>query len=794
MSSKFLCIHSHFYQPPRENPWLEAIDYQESASPYHDWNERVTAECYRPNGQSRILDHEGRVVRLTNNYARISFNFGPTILSWLEQNDQVAYSAILEGDKKSRERFGGHGSAIAQAYNHVILPLANRRDKETQIKWGLRDFEKRFGREAEALWLPETAVDTETLEILADHGMKYVILAPRQAQADGGRLDTRQPYSIALPGRKSIAAFFYDGGISQAVAFEGLLDNGEIFARRLMGAFDNRPDHQLLHLATDGESYGHHHRYGDMALAYALDYIDRKKTVTLANYGQYLAGHPPQAEMKIHENSSWSCVHGIERWREDCGCNSGMRQDWRQTWRKPLRQAVDFLRDGMAGPYETFMAQYTDDPWGMRDGYIDVILNRLGSAHHEFFHRWLKKDINIRQPGLEQTLLKALEAQRHLLLSSTSCAWFFDEISGGEAVQGLQYAARAIELARDILNVDLEGDFVKILKNAPSNIPEFGDGQYVYEKLALPGRVDFLKFSAHLAAKVLFADKLKSGNLYCFDYRIHHAERRHSGKEQLVCAHITLISRITRETRDIQFVIIHLGDHNISAAAQAYNGDDGYNSMVADFLDVFGRGDIAKSLRLLDKYFSGSIFSLSDMFRDQRREIIDIVFAQTLETVEEQFRNIYQQHYPVMRYLSDIHVALPSVFFHIARFMQSRDIESELEKPEINTGELRRHLEEARKWGLELDASPVGQHYRAALNRSFARFRENAGDPAPLRQFDALLDMQALFPFAIDLGDIQNAVALWMYSGAAFANGEAQTLLDSVAGHLKIDRAGGNSQ
>jgi alpha-amylase/alpha-mannosidase (GH57 family) len=332
---RYVCIHGHFYQPPRENPWLEAIELQDSAYPYHDWNERITAECYGPNAVSRILDSQDRIVRIVNNYARISFNFGPTLLSWMERKAPEVYRAVLDADVESRARYGGHGSALAQGYNHIILPLASLRDKRTQVAWGVADFVHRFGRRPEGMWLPETAVDVESLELLAEHGIEFTVLAPRQARGvrkvgdtawtdvSGSRVDPSMAYRIPLPSGRSIAAFFYDGPISQGVAFEGLLHRGEQLAHRLLGAFAPARKHaQLAHIATDGETYGHHHRRGEMALAYALHYIETNKLATLTNYGQFLEKFPPTYEATVFDNSSWSCVHGVERWRSDCGCST----------------------------------------------------------------------------------------------------------------------------------------------------------------------------------------------------------------------------------------------------------------------------------------------------------------------------------------------------------------------------------------------------------------------------------------------------------------------------------------
>ncbi len=372
---RYICIHGHFYQPPRENPWLEAIELQDSAHPYHDWNERVTAESYAPNAVSRILDGEQRIVQIVNNYSRITFNFGPTLLSWMEQYAPVVYRRLLAADQESQERFGGHGSAMAQPYNHMILPLANRRDRWTQVHWGIQDFRRRFGREPEGMWLPEAAADSLALEIMAEQGIRFTVLSPYQArrvrpigrgtwqEVGEGRVDPTRAYTVRLGSGRSIAVFFYDGPISRAVAFEKLLTKGEHLAGRLLAAFcEERTWPQLVHIATDGETYGHHHAHGDMALAYALDHIEGSGRAQLTNYGEFLERHPPACEAQIFDDRSWSCAHGVERWRSDCGCNSG-RAGWNQQWRAPLRQALDWLRDELAGPFEEAGRRLLPDPW-----------------------------------------------------------------------------------------------------------------------------------------------------------------------------------------------------------------------------------------------------------------------------------------------------------------------------------------------------------------------------------------------------------------------------------------------
>ena len=486
---RFVCVHGHFYQPPRENPWLEVVELQDSAHPFHDWNDRITAECYGPNAVARILDGDGRIRRLVNNYASISFNFGPTLLSWLQEQKPDIYRFILDADRESQARFSGHGSAMAQAYNHIIMPLANRADKVTQVRWGARDFEARFGRRPEGMWLAETAVDLETLDVLAEEGIRFTVLAPHQAarvrkigdeawtDVSGARIDPKVPYVQRLSSGRSIGLFFYDGPISRAIAFEGLLKRGEGFAQRLATGFAEQPGPQLVHVATDGESYGHHFPHGDMALAYALHHLEANNLARLTNYGEYLEKHPPAWEVEIVENTSWSCVHGVERWRSDCGCNSG-RPGWRQQWRGPLRAALDGLRDALAPRYHEAAGALLKDPWAARDGYIDVILDRSPESLNRFFDkhalRQLTEDERI-------TVRKLLEIQRNALLMYTSCAWFFDEISGLESTQVLAYAGRMLHLVEEVFGESFEDGFLKLLETAPSNLPPFRNGREVFE-------------------------------------------------------------------------------------------------------------------------------------------------------------------------------------------------------------------------------------------------------------------------------------------------------------------------
>ncbi|HCK67936.1 MAG TPA: hypothetical protein DHW17_01495 [Nitrospina sp.] len=485
--NKFICIHGHFYQPPRENPWLEAITYQESAYPFHDWNERINAECYAPNTRARILDEKGVVIERVNNYSKISFDFGPTLLSWMEFKAPDTYQAVLEADKISRETFSGHGSAMAQCYSHMIMPLADSKDKYTQVYWGIRDFEFRFKRLPEGMWLPETAVDLETLQIMADLGIRFTVLAPHQAGRllDHGELDINQPYSVRLGAGRSINVFFYNGALSQSLAFENILQDGKYFAEKLMQT-DNTDGSQLLSVATDGETYGHHHKFGDMALAFALKYIDDQVDARLTNFAEYLEKFPPQEEIEIIEKTSWSCAHGVGRWSSNCGCETGGHPEWNQGWRGPLRKALDWFQCRADSIFVEVGKGLFKDPWEARNRYIDIRINRYD--RDTFLAEQCQNSLD---ESKKVVVLKLLELQSNAMLMYTSCGWFFNDISGIETEQILLYAGKAIQLAEEISGEVLEPHFLELLELAESNVLEKGNGSQIYKNVIEKARMDF---------------------------------------------------------------------------------------------------------------------------------------------------------------------------------------------------------------------------------------------------------------------------------------------------------------
>ena len=485
--NKFICIHGHFYQPPRENPWLEAITYQESAYPFHDWNERINTECYAPNTRARILDEKGVVIERVNNYSKISFDFGPTLLSWMEFKAPDTYQAVLEADKISRETFSGHGSAMAQCYSHMIMPLADSKDKYTQAYWGIRDFEFRFKRLPEGMWLPETAVDLETLQIMADLGIRFTVLAPHQAGRllDHGELDINQPYSVRLGAGRSINVFFYNGALSQSLAFENILQDGKCFAEKLMQT-DNTDGPQLLSVATDGETYGHHHKFGDMALAFALKYIDDQVDARLTNFAEYLEKFPPQEEIEIIEKTSWSCAHGVGRWSSNCGCETGGCPEWNQGWRGPLRKALDWFQCRADSIFVEVGKGLFKDPWEARNRYIDIRINRYD--RDTFLAEQCQNSLD---ESKKVVVLKLLELQSNAMLMYTSCGWYFNDISGIETEQILLYAGKAIQLAEEISGEVLEPHFLELLELAESNVLEKGNGSQIYKNVIEKARMDF---------------------------------------------------------------------------------------------------------------------------------------------------------------------------------------------------------------------------------------------------------------------------------------------------------------
>jgi alpha-amylase/alpha-mannosidase (GH57 family) len=706
---KYICIHGHFYQPPRENAWLEVIEVQDSAHPYHDWNERISSECYAPNAASRILEH-GIIKDIINNYSKISFNFGPTLLSWMEQYDFETYEAILEADKESIKNFSGHGSAVAQVYNHIIMPLANRRDKETQIIWGIRDFEHRFGRKPEGMWLAESAVDIESLELLAEQDIKFTILAPRQAKAfrrigdegwhavsDKG-IDTRRPYACNLPSGKSIALYFYDGDIAQGVAFNGLLNDGQKFAQSLLKSFDQKPEEpQLVHIATDGETYGHHHKHGDMALAFCLDFIDEHKHANITNYAEFLSKVTPTMEVQVHENSSWSCVHGVERWRNDCGCNTGGKAGWNQQWRKPLREALDWLRDQLNEVYEREASEILKDPQEARNEYIKVILRRNDDTVRKFLKDHCQKVV---EPN---RVLRLMEMQRNAMLMYTSCGWFFDEVSGIETTQILQYACRAIQLVSQMVGTELEDEFIKRLEAAPSNVPSLENAGNVYRRFVMPSKTNLARVGMHYAVSSLFEEDPENAPIFNYTTSNEFFLRKEAGEQKLALGITRVKSNVTRSEKRFTFAVVYMGKHNIIGNISLDMADDDFASMQMRIITAFEEGRLGDVIGLMQTYFGPEKYTLWQLFKDEKRKVLDMITYQSMKELEDSLRRVYNRDYPLVNALVNNDVPIPKAYTTTFEYILNADLLNCFQADKINIKTLERVMDELMKWELKIE-------------------------------------------------------------------------------------------
>jgi alpha-amylase/alpha-mannosidase (GH57 family) len=781
---RFVCVHGHFYQPPRENPWLETVEVQDSAAPYHDWNDRITAECYAPNGASRITNSHDEIIRIMNNYARMSFNFGPTLLSWLHDKAPRTYRMIVDADRYSAQRYSGHGSAIAQVYNHIIMPLASRRDALTQIRWGISDFEFRFGRKPEGMWLAETAVNRSVLDLMAQEGIKFTILAPLQCarvrhlastDAEGwtdtpnASVDTTRPYTVQLDEGRSIAVFFYDGPASRAIAFEGLLNSGEAFGSRLLSAFhDGNPEDahsaQLSHVATDGESYGHHHKHGEMALSYAMHWIEEGKQANLTNYGEFLSKFPPKWEAVVEENTSWSCAHGVERWRSNCGCNGG-KPGWNQEWRAPLRDALDYLRDATAPLAEELAHSLFKDLWVARDAYIQVVLDRSPGSTNNFFTTHSHHALTIAERA---TALELLELERHTQLMYTSCGWFFDEISGIETIQIIAYAGRVLQLAAKLFGergIALEEKFLGILAKAKSNVPELGDGAEIYRHYVTGMKIGLEQVGAHYAISSIFRPYPEDGEIFCFDVHRESYEVFSSGRGRVALGRARVYSRVTEETEEICFAVLHLGDQNLSAAVKRYVPSDpaevaAFGTFSTEAGTAIRRANLPEVIRLIDRFFGETAYSLTSLFADEQHRILNIILNRTVSEMEDSLRKIYEDHASLLHFLTETGMAAPPALASAARFAINASLRRAIESEDFDPIEIEALLSRAEENQVALDTPllsfTAGQRMKRAMIRLEALAAGDLTAVGALANALTIADALRKLPFEVNLWQAQN--------------------------------------
>ena len=768
--NKYICIHGHFYQPPRENPWLEEIEVQDSAYPYHDWNEKITAECYAPNTASRILDSENRIIGITNTYAKISFDFGPTLLSWMERHKPDVYQAILDADKLSMENFSGHGSAIAQAYNHMIMPLANKRDKYTQVIWGIKDFEKRFNRYPEGMWLPETAVDLETLEVLVSLGIKFTVIAQRQAvrvkrigetgnwvDATDEKIDSTMNYLCHLPSGQSINIFFYNGKIAQEVSFGGLLSDGEGFAKTLLSAFNDVNDHpQIVHIATDGETFGHHHRFGEMALSYCLYHIESGNLAKITNYGEYLDKHSPTHIVEIIDNSSWSCVHGVERWRDNCGCSTGSNPGWDQAWRKPLRVAMDWLRDRIIPVFRSEASKYFEDPWNVRDEYIEVILDRSRNNVESFLKKHAARELSRREMV---RALKLLEMQRNAMLMYTSCGWFFDDISGIEPIQIMKYALKTIQYAEELQELSLNQEYLKFLSKAQSNTPE--STMEIFSTFVETARSNLLRVGTHYCISSVFKEYPEDSKIFCYTAKSEKYNRMEAGKLRLVTGKAEIISDITLEEKTICFAVLYLGDHDINGGAREFAGENEFTIMQDEIKEAFNNG-ITETIRCMDTHFKGNIYSIWHLFKDEQRKILNQLSGLTYDEIANSYRQIYKNNYAIMNTFHGLHIKLPKPFFVATEYILNEDMQQLFREDTLDVDSLGRLIDEAEKWNIQIDTTTLSYVMSSWLNTIMDKIQKQSEDSQLFEMIDKTLEIVKPLSLSLDLWQAQNKYfSLW---------------------------------
>jgi len=768
MKEAFVTIHGHFYQPPRENPWVEAIETEESAHPFHDWNERIAFECYRPNAYARVVDGRGRILDVHNNYSSISFNFGPTLLSWLEEKFPIVYQKVIEADRESLKRFG-HGNAMAQVYNHIIMPLANERDKETEVLWGIADFEKRFHRKPDAMWLPETAANYSVLQVLVKHGMKYLILSPFQTQrtrpfggkkwtdVSQGRIDTTQPYRCFIrdaSGKKRTDEFidilFYDGMISRDVSFGDLLRDGNTFCEQFAKAYQpskKRP--QLIHIATDGETYGHHKKFGDMALAYALKEGFPSRGFEIINYGAFLKRFPPVYEVEIDEGpkgegTSWSCIHGVGRWKEDCGCSTGGRGGWNQKWRKTLRESLDFLRDELTPLYEKEGEKIFQDVWEARNGYIEVMLDRSPERVRKFFETFGVKGLD--QKGRIRGL-KLLEMERHALLMYTSCGWFFADLCGLETVQILKYASRAIQLAEELTGQGIEEKFVGSLSRAKSNLPKMGDGRDVYQTLVKPASVTLEKVVNHFAISSFFTGEEKERKIVSYRTEVLKYEKMKKDDRLLVLGQVRVTSDLVPEPKEFLFGLIPSTKDIFRTWVSEHKGE-----VLFDTLREKGAESLTKDEEAMEKTLTSllgnRIFTIRDVPKEGRQVIFQKLIEKDLKEHLKIYAELHNRSKQTVETLAREGFEIPYEIRVAAEVTLSdrllkavKDLRSDL-KGALRKGEIDRIIDEAKHLGYHLRKEETILVLKDMLKQSMGRLRglkEGLDPESQEEQIEALI-------------------------------------------------------
>jgi alpha-amylase/alpha-mannosidase (GH57 family) len=655
-------------------------------------------------------------------------------------------------------------------YNHIILPLASRHDRITQIRWGIADYEQHYGTPPEGMWLAETAADSESLELLAQHGIKFTLLAPHQCKrirslkdgagwtdTAGASVDTTRPYLARFDSGVSIAVFFYNGPTSRAIAFEGLLNSGEAFAARLKAGFKDGLEPQLVHVATDGESYGHHHAHGEMALAYALRLLEQDKTVKLTNYSEFLEHFPPEYEAEIVDNTSWSCVHGVERWRSNCGCNSG-KPGFNQAWRAPLRHALDELRDALTPLTEQEGGKLFKDVWAARDGYIEIVLDRCAESMERFFRA---HESHILSEPERVRALELMEMQRHAQLMYTSCGWFFDDISGIETVQVIAYAARVLQLAQQVFGdqaAPLEPAFLARMAEARSNVASAGDGAQIYKACVATMELGLEQVAAHYAISSIFSSFADETDLFCYHVRRISYDIYTSGRGRLALGRAHIASTITGRQQSFSYAVLHFGDQNITAAVRAYGEADAaeFEAFARQAAEHVQRAYFPEVIRLLDRYYGRVDYSLTSLFTDEQRRIVQLILNSTLWDIENSLTTIYEDHASLLHYLSQAGLPKPPALTLAAGFAVNAGLRRALDADTIDLAQMRSFLSLAKADQVPLETATLSYIADQRMKRAMIELQMSSGSLEMLDRALTLARTLVELPFELNLWQAQN--------------------------------------
>ena len=729
MADVAFVLHGHFYQPPRENPWTEVVPREVSAVPFHDWNERITAEAYRPNGWARILDEAGRIVAIVDNYEHLSFNVGPTLLSWLEANAPEVYHRILTADAH-------RGRAIAQAYGHAILPICNDRDLRTQVRWGQADFRHRFGREPEGMWLPETAVDDRVLTVLAEEGVRFTILAPGQISAvrpgpdhgwqavDPASLDTRRAYRWRHPSQPELGVdlVVYDGDISHDVAFGGF--PSQVVLDRIVQQGDSEGG--LVAVACDGETFGHHHHFAERGVAYAMAVEAGRRAVATPLLAEWLDGHPAEWEAQVRL-SAWSCAHGVGRWMEDCGCHTGGEPGWNQAWRRPLRNALDLLRDNANEVFERRAAKVLRDPWVARDAYVDVL---LGATTIDAF---LTAHAIVGADAVEALTL--LEGQRHAMLMYTSCGWFFNDLAGIETLQILRYAARCLDLLEELGEPAPTEAFLDVLAQASSNSPEEGDGRDLWERHVAPARADAGRVAGHIALVELLDGDGALTELGGYDVDRQLQEMVDRGGVATSSGRVVLTHRRTRRRSEWVYGALHLGGLEVFGAVRPAADAAEDTAAVTELAEATRAGArITALLRLVTDRFGPREFGLESVLPGVGDDLLHSTAASLADRFVAAYDELRSDYHDTLVALAVAGTSLPAELRGPIELALARQLEAELAEaegvgatdPAAYAG-VRAVVREAREEGVQISSLRASEALRRAL---VAAAEEAAAEPS----------------------------------------------------------------